>query len=80
VSADHSEILGLIELGDWEAAHRAVQVRSDTLSCLIHAYLHRLEGDSSNAHYWYTRAGETFPDNNLLQELARLQVLAEEES
>jgi len=80
VSADHSEILALLERGDWPAAHGAVQVRTDTLSCLIHAYLHRLEGDLSNAHYWYARAGESFPDNNLLQELARLQALAEKES
>jgi len=79
MSAHPAEILALLERGDWDAAHRAVQVRSDTVSCLIHAYLHRLEGDLSNAHYWYTRAGESFPANNLVQELARLQALAERE-
>jgi len=29
----------------------------DELSCLIHAYLHRLEGHFDNARYWYRRAG-----------------------
>ena len=23
----------------------------------VHAYLHRVEGDSSNARYWYGKAG-----------------------
>jgi hypothetical protein len=24
----------------------------------VHAYLHRLEGDLDNAHYWYGQAGK----------------------
>jgi hypothetical protein len=43
---------------------------------LIHAYLHRVEGDLSNAAYWYRQAGETMPDNELDEELARLTGLA----
>jgi hypothetical protein len=26
----------------------------------VHAYLHRKEGQASNADYWYQRAGRTF--------------------
>ena len=26
----------------------------------VHAYLHRREGDDSNASYWYQRAGHDF--------------------
>jgi len=26
----------------------------------VHAYLHRKEGDESNAAYWYRRAGEQY--------------------
>ena len=26
----------------------------------VHAYLHRKEGSSSNAEYWYQRAGRSF--------------------
>ncbi|MDO3385883.1 hypothetical protein QWI17_08540 [Gilvimarinus sp. SDUM040013] len=69
----HRQAIGLIENGDWEGAHNLVQDESDTLSCLLHAYLHRDEGDIGNAGYWYRRAGESFPDNSLSEELERLK-------
>jgi hypothetical protein len=47
--------------GDWERAHQIVQDMEDTASAQIHAYLHRREGDLSNARYWYTRAGTRMP-------------------
>lgn len=50
-----------------------VQPYTDTLSCLIHGYLHRVEGDLSNARYWYRRAGEDMPDNSLDREMRRLR-------
>ena len=34
-----------------------MQEHSDPLAYRIHAYLHRVEGDLSNAGYWYRRAG-----------------------
>ena len=44
--------------GDWEGAHRVAQdVESDD-GAWVHAYLHRKEGDTSNAGYWYRRAGK----------------------
>lgn len=44
--------------GDWEAAHSVAQdVHSDAGSW-VHAYLHRKEGDQSNAAYWYHCAGK----------------------
>jgi len=43
--------------GDWQKAHEAAQ-EHDTKPCaLVHAYLHRVEGDLPNAAYWYRRAG-----------------------
>ncbi len=42
--------------GDWNAAHKCVDQLSDPGSMWVHAYLHRKEGDLSNAHYWYRRA------------------------
>ncbi len=43
--------------GEWDQAHEIVQHVEDPIAYQIHAYLHRKEGDSSNAHYWYNRAG-----------------------
>lgn len=42
--------------GNWEAAHQIAQDIDDATGAWIHAYLHRQEGDLSNAGYWYRRA------------------------
>ncbi|MBD2773687.1 hypothetical protein [Iningainema tapete] len=44
--------------GLWDAAHETVQDASDADSAWVHAYLHRKEGDLSNARYWYRRSGQ----------------------
>ena len=44
--------------GDWDKAHNIAQSISSELGSWIHAYLHRVEGDLSNADYWYKRAGK----------------------
>lgn len=44
--------------GNWDKAHQIVQDASDTDSAWVHAYLHRKEGDLSNAGYWYRRSGK----------------------
>ena len=43
--------------GDWEKAHENAQARDDQEGMRVHAYLHRKEGDQSNAEYWYRRCG-----------------------
>ena len=43
--------------GDWEKAHECAQAQDDAAGAWVHAYLHRKEGDASNAGYWYQRAG-----------------------
>jgi len=43
--------------GDWEKAHDVISEKETKSHCMIHAYLHRKEGDIWNADYWYTRAG-----------------------
>jgi hypothetical protein len=54
-------LLRAIELalaGDWESAHGIVDLKpDDPLACLIHGALHRINGESGNAAYWYQRAG-----------------------
>ncbi len=43
--------------GQWDKAHAAAQSIQTPDGSLIHAYLHRKEGDRANARYWYDRAG-----------------------
>ncbi len=51
------EAVSLALAGDWQAAHRIVQQHDDDpTACWIHAVLHRIEGDASNARYWYRRS------------------------
>ena len=44
--------------GDWEEAHRLAQDVEGEDGAWVHAYLHRKEGDQSNAGYWYRRANK----------------------
>lgn len=46
--------------GDWTRAHECAQQVEDAAGAWVHAYLHRKEGDQSNAAYWYGRAGKPF--------------------
>ena len=45
--------------GDWDKAHRCAQAQDDKSGAWVHAYLHRKEGDTQNAEYWYHRAGKS---------------------
>ena len=45
--------------GDWQGAHGLVDDPRTTVEARVHAYLHRKEGDLSNARYWYRHAGAT---------------------
>lgn len=58
--------------GNWEKAHNIIQEMDDRASARIHAFLHRQEGDLSNAGYWYKRAGEQIPAVNTDEEWEKL--------
>ncbi|MBR0669836.1 hypothetical protein [Neoroseomonas soli] len=58
--------------GDWGRAHAQAQASEDAVSALVHAYLHRKEGDLANAGYWYRRAGRVPPEVTLDQEWAAI--------
>lgn len=47
--------------GHWDQAHDLCQDVPGKAGSWIHAYLHREEGDASNAAYWYARAGKPVP-------------------
>jgi hypothetical protein len=44
--------------GNWTKAHESAQQDEGPAGAWVHAYLHRKEGDVSNAGYWYGRAGK----------------------
>ncbi len=47
--------------GDWQTAHGLADSEHGSETNWVHAYLHRAEGDHSNAGYWYRRAGRDVP-------------------
>ncbi len=54
--------------GDWDKSHSTIQDIDSKNAEWIHAYLHRKEGDTFNADYWYRRAGKKRPDSTLSEE------------
>jgi hypothetical protein len=58
--------------GDWHNAHEQVDQLKDQQSAWVHAYLHRKEGDSWNADYWYSKAGHIRPELSLEEEWEQL--------
>ena|ERR1700686_3916238 len=46
--------------GDWARAHSLVDKLESVDGMAVHAYLHRKEGSTSNADYWYERSGRNF--------------------
>jgi len=58
--------------GDWNKAHESAQQDEGPQGAWVHAYLHRKEGDSSNAAYWYRRAGKPEFSGSLADEWARI--------
>ena len=51
--------------GDWNRAHEVAQDVDDETGAWVHAYLHRKEGDESNAAYWYRRAARAVERGSL---------------
>jgi hypothetical protein len=60
--------LNLLAAGDWDGAHALVQDDPSAEAAWVHAHLHRVEGDLSNAGYWYRRAGKPQAVNSLEDE------------
>ncbi len=44
--------------GDWSRAHAIAQEIESKDAAWVHAYLHRKDGDASNASYWYGQAAK----------------------
>jgi hypothetical protein len=52
------QTIDLTLAGEWDRAHKAVQAMENETAYWIHAVLHKIEGDSNNSRYWYSRAGK----------------------
>ncbi len=53
--------LDKLKAGDWNAAHKIAQDDESEAGSWLHGIVHIVEGDDSNARYWYQRAGRKFP-------------------
>ncbi len=58
--------------GDWDRAHACAQAGPGREGAWVHAYLHRKEGDESNAAYWYQRANRPAAGGPLADEWAAI--------
>lgn len=74
-SSELVRALALLEKGDWQSAHRIVQRDEDSaLACWAHGIVHLMEGDLSNARYWYREAQRPFPAHPVAaEEIAALK-------
>lgn len=50
---------------EWTEAHALAQEDRTDAGAWVHAYLHRKEGDLTNAAYWYERAGRSRPQDDV---------------
>jgi len=57
---------------EWDNAHAIAQDIDSKDGAWVHAYLHRQEGDLSNAGYWYRQAGQPPASDDLDAEWARI--------
>ena len=75
---DHLKSGDLLPGEGMEAAHQICQQREgEALFDLIHALVHRIEGDDGNAAYWYRRAGQSRHDGAVEEEWAAIRSVAE---
>lgn len=51
--------------GNWQLAHGLIDELETPDAMAVHAYLHRKEGETWNADYWYRKAGQTFRRSSL---------------
>lgn len=63
-NAERANLITAVDLaiaGQWDDAHSACQsMEGEKTADWLHAVLHKIEGDESNARYWYRRSGQNF--------------------
>ena len=51
----------MLRARDWQAAHEIAQHSKEPGAAWAHGIVHIIEGDESNARYWYAKAKRPFP-------------------
>jgi hypothetical protein len=70
--AELARAIELLDRNDWKAAHEIVQKDEESpLACWAHGIVHLMEGDVSNARYWYGQARRAFPPDPVIAEEVR---------
>jgi hypothetical protein len=60
-AATLADSVALLRARKWEAAHEIAQASEEPLAAWAHGIVHLIEGDESNARYWYKLAKRPFP-------------------
>lgn len=62
--ADRALLIKAVDLalaGDWSGAHDLVDdIEDDKTACWLHACLHKMEPDETNARYWYRLSAQFY--------------------
>ncbi len=67
------DALLFVKNNEWNNAHNIAQSKEGNPEYdRLHAFLHRLEGDTFNAAYWYRRCKMEMPSKSLNEELDEL--------
>lgn len=56
----HRRAIAHLRRREWQKAHELVMDLEGPLAFHIHGLVHRLEGDTENARYWYRQAAVPF--------------------
>ncbi len=71
-----SDTIALLKARDWQAAHEIAQESKEPLAAWAHGIVHLIEGDESNARYWYQKAKREFPGMGAIDaEIAVLEAI-----
>ena len=73
-----SATVPMLEARNWQAAHEIAQESKEPHADWAHGIVHLIEGDESNARYWYAQAKRKFPGMDAIDaEIAALKTKLE---
>ncbi len=69
-----ADTIAMLRARDWQAAHEIAQDSKEPVAAWAHGIVHLIEGDESNARYWYKLAKRSFPGMDAIDaEIAALE-------